>query len=182
MPGVHTEFAALARAKPGPATERQDMKRKLLRVIAGAVALAGVASGLLAGNAHAATLVQVRIEALNGLCLGDTNAGTGFTPLLTTDCAHAHAFTWDQTHDNIYVQGHPGQCLAEESPGFIIIDACSGGNSVLGFGAIVDGTFQQIYFKNYANSYWRAEASGDAVLLGSAGTSTAYYWDFIPLS
>jgi hypothetical protein len=157
------------------------MKRKLLRILAGAVALTGVASALLTGNAHAAEVqLQVRLENLNGLCLTATNAATGSVPV-QTGCADAHAFTWDVTHDNIFVQGHPGQCLVA-SDLLIIIGPCSGANSSLAFGA-TDGDFQQVLFKNEANSFWHANGNGDAVsLIGNPGSSLAVYWDCVAAS
>jgi hypothetical protein len=156
------------------------MKRKLLGVLAGAIALAGVTSTLLAGKADAATLVQIRLEDFNGLCLTATNAATGSVPV-PTDCADAHAFTEDLTHDNIYVQGHPGQCLVA-SGSLIAIGPCSGANSPLSFGAI-DGDFQQVSFLNEANSYWHANGNGDAVsLIGDPGSSLAVYWHFLAAS
>lgn len=155
------------------------MKRKLLRVLAGAVALAGVTSALLAGNAHAATDVQVavRLKDFNGLCLTATNAATGSVPV-QTGCADAHVFTWDVTHDNIFVQGHPGQCLVA-SGSLISIGPCSGAGSPLAFG-LTDGAFQQVSFRNVANSFWHASGNGNAVaLIGNPGSSLAVYWEFV---
>ena len=80
MPRVHTELAALARAKAGPATERQNMKRKLLRILAGAVALAGVA--VIAGPAALSPGSGTRVAAGAALVLLATLAFGGYTVVL----------------------------------------------------------------------------------------------------
>lgn len=151
------------------------MKRKLLRVIAGAVALAGVGSALLAGTAQAANTESIFLNDYNGLCLTATNAATGAVPVQTS-CGNAHVFTFDITHDNIYVQGHPGQCLTDGGSE-IVIGPCSGANSPLGFGSVI-GPFQQLFFKNFANSYWHANGNGEPVTMVNPGSSLAVYWVF----
>jgi hypothetical protein len=159
------------------------MRRKLLKTLAGAVALAGIGSALLAGTANAAVTQNVILESPNGLCLTSLNASVGQFPV-QTGCSAAHAFVFDQTHQNIFVQGHPGACIASGDPGNqLVIEPCSNGRSVLRQDAtlIIDGIpFERLLFVN-EGTYAHANGNGqDVSMITAPGSSQAVYWALIP--
>jgi hypothetical protein len=161
------------------------MRRKLLKALAGAVALAGIGSALLTGTTNAATLpnLNVRLLSPNGLCLTSLNASVGQFPV-QTGCSAAHVFVFDQTHQNIFVQGHPGACIASGDPGLeLVIEPCSNGRSVLRQDAtltIGGVSFERLLFIN-EGTYAHANGNGNNVsMITAPGTSQAVFWDLVP--
>jgi hypothetical protein len=164
------------------------MRRKLLKALAGAVALAGIGSALLTGTANAATLPNLNVKLLspNGLCLTSLNASVGqFLP--QTGCSAAHAFVFDQIHANIFVQGHPGACIASGDPGNpLVIEPCSNGRSVLRQDATliltvagVSVSFERLLFINFG-TYAHANGNGnDVSMITAPGSSQAVFWDLV---
>lgn len=148
------------------------MKRKLLRVLAGAIALTGIGSTLFTSTAYAA---GVKLLGENGLCLTVSDAVIGAVPV-QTDCTQAHNIVWDTGHANIYIEGHPGFCIASGDPNaFLFIDACSNGRSVLKADATNAGFFR-FRFVN-VGTYAHANGNGQPItMITNPGNSLAVYW------
>lgn len=158
------------------------MRKKLLKALAGLVVLVGIGSTLLAGTANAATLFNIRLLSPNGLCLTSTNASVGQFPV-QTGCSDAHVFVFDQTHQNIFVQGHPGACIASGDPGNpLVIEPCSNGRSVIRVDATFTiGTtqFLRVLFINFG-TYAHANGNGRTVsMITNPGSSQAVFWAFV---
>lgn len=156
------------------------MRRKLLKALAGAVVLAGIGTALFTGTANAATQ-NIILENPDGLCLTSLNASVGQFPVMT-GCAAAHAFVFDETHQNIFVQGHPGACIASgdlNNP--LVIEPCSNGRSVLREDATIEGTpFERLLFVN-EGTYAHANGNGQTVtMIKNPGSSQAVFWALVP--
>lgn len=157
------------------------MKPKLRRALASAAALAGIATALVTGTAHATGDLPVKIQSWNGLCLTVTDASLGSDPV-QTGCTHAHNFELDTDHNNIFVQGHPGACLADSFEGLMFIDACSNGDSV-----VTPDATKVMGNTNYGRLHWHlwgdyAHANGNAqfvTMIQNPGSSLAVYWALI---
>jgi hypothetical protein len=162
------------------------MRRKLLKALAGAVVLSGIGSALLAGTANAAVTENILLENADGLCLTSLNASVGQAPVMT-GCDAAHAFVFDETHQNIFVQGHPGACIASgdvNNP--LVIEPCSNGRSVLRQDATliltvagVSVSFERLLFINFG-TYAHANGNGnDVSMITAPGSSQAVFWDLV---
>jgi hypothetical protein len=177
-----------ARVEARSPQERWNMRRKLLKALAGMLALAGIGSALLTGTANAAAnpLHNVKLVSPNGLCLTSLNASVGQFPV-QTGCSAAHVFVFDTAHLNIFVEGHPGACIASGDPGLeLVIEPCSNGRSVIQQDptplTIGQTTYVRLRFV-HEGTYAHANGNGQNVtMITSPGSSEAVYWELLPVA
>lgn len=91
---------------------------------------------------------------------------------------------FDSTHQNIFVQGHPGACIASGDPGNqLVTGPCSNGRSVLRQDStlvIGQTAFERLLFVN-EGTYAHANGNGqDVTMITSPGSSGAVYWALLP--
>lgn len=156
--------------------------RKLRKSLVGAVALAGIGSALVTGTAHAAVTEDIKLESWNGLCLDANDATPGASPV-QAPCAHAHNLVYDITHNNMFVQGHPGDCINSYITAVLSIGPCSDGDSVMEpDDTKVNGStdYERWRWVN-EGTYAHANGSGQRVsMITNPGTSLAVYWTLLP--
>jgi hypothetical protein len=145
-----------------------------------------VVSALLAGTTHSAHAAGIvgKLKNYNGLCADVPDADYGWS-LLQADCAHAHNLVFDTDssgHAIIWVQGHPGHCVAA-GDAWLTVLPCTDGRSWLTVDSEVtnpnDGLSYQRYRFTVGGVAYYAHGNGNGMnitMIDNPGGSRAAYW------